>query len=64
VGGHTGDGLATHIPPGGDGAPGIVHVVDVVSPGWGPPSTLAPTDSVGELVRARHAVLRLDGSIY
>jgi len=64
IGGHKGDDLAIYIPAGADGAPGIVHHVDVVFPGWVAPFTLALTDSVGTFVNAHRALLRLDWSIF
>lgn len=64
VGGHTEDDLAVHIPPAGPRAPGIVHWVDVVLPGWAPPFTLAITTDVGAFVTAHDAVLRLEWEVF
>jgi len=77
LGGHAGADLAIHLPPtcgdgggggggggGGAPAPGIVHFVDVVFPGWAPFVNLALTTSVRAYVDAHAAVLALDWSIF
>lgn len=63
LGGHTADDLVAHIPATGRGAPGIVHFVDVVFPGWVPPFDLALTQSVAAFLDAHAALLRLDWEV-
>lgn len=69
VGGHSASDLAVHIPPtcGGDGAaaaPGVLHFVDVVFPGWSPFAALAITVDVTAYVAAHDALLALDWSVF
>jgi len=64
---HTAADVAVHILPGDgddDGAPGVVHFVGVVFPGWAPPFALALTTDVGRFRDAHTELLRLPWSVF
>ncbi|KAK1864014.1 hypothetical protein I4F81_006565 [Pyropia yezoensis] len=65
VGGHTATDLAIHIPRTrrDGGAPGVLHHVDVVFPGWSPPSMLAFTDDVARFRDVHGKLLALDWEV-
>lgn len=66
VGGHTATDLAIHIPRTrrDGGAPGVLHHVDVVFPGWSPPFTLAITEDVARFRDVHGRLLAFDWEVF
>jgi len=65
VGGHSDDDLAVHIlPDAATGAPGVLHHVDVVFPGWAPPFTLAFTTDVRRFVAVHDVLLAKEWAVF
>lgn len=65
VGGHKRTDLASHIPPTprDGGAPGVLQYVDVVLPGWSPPSMLAFAEDVARLRVVHGKLLAFDWEV-
>lgn len=61
--GHTEDDLAAYIRPSANN-PGLVHLVDYLTPGFAPFFRFSVTPDVSALIQAQEKVLKLDWEVY